>query len=261
MDSQAQGMGTRRLVGRLDIKERRLIKGIHLEGWRVIGDPHEYARRYYEAGIDELIYIDAVASLYSRSKLVEIVESTTKDLFVPLTVGGGVRTCADAYDLLRAGADKIAVCTEAIARPSVINEIADTFGSQCMVVSIQAKRRAAGGWEAYADSGREPMDRDVVAWAREAEARGAGEILLTSIDQEGTGKGFDLDLTKAVSDAVGLRAVASGGFGTARDFVRAVRDAGADGAAVAAALHYDRVTVSEIRREADDAGISMRSIG
>jgi cyclase len=246
-----------RLIARLDIKGPNLIKGVHLEGLRVIGDPQEYARRYYEQGADELIYIDIVASLYGRSKLTEIVRRAAHDVFVPMTVGGGVRTVDDVRDLLRAGADKVAINTAAVRRPELITEVSRRFGAQCMVLSIEAKQLAPKRWEVYTDNGRERSGLDVVAWARRGVELGAGEILLTSIDREGTRQGFDLDLIRAIASAVDVPVIASGGYGQPGDLVDAVR-AGADAVAIADALHYNRSTLAEIRQSARAAGIPMR---
>jgi cyclase len=247
-----------RLIARLDIKGSNLIKGVHLEGLRVIGDPQEYARRYYEQGADELLYIDIVASLYGRSKLTEIVRRTAQDVFVPMTVGGGVRSVDDVRDLLRAGADKVAINTAAVARPELVAEVAHRFGSQCMVLSIEAKRRP-GGWEVYTDCGREHSGRDAIEWARQGVALGAGEILVTSIDQEGTRKGFDIELTRAISVAVDVPVIVSGGYGQPTHLGE-VCAAGADAVAFADALHYDRETISQIRASARSMHIPVREV-
>ena len=249
-------MANVRLIARLDIKGPNLIKGIHLEGLRVIGDPQEYARRYYEQGADELLYIDIVASLYGRSKLTDIVRRAAQDVFVPMTVGGGVRTIDDVRDLLRAGADKVAINTAAVRRPELITEVSRRFGSQCMVLSIEAKRRP-GGWEVFTDCGREHSGRDVVEWARQGVELGAGEILVTSIDQEGTRKGFDIDLTRAVSAAVSVPVIASGGYGE-KAHLGSVVAAGANAVAFADALHYQRTTLPELRDMAKALAIQVR---
>jgi cyclase len=248
-----------RLIARLDIKGPNLIKGIHLEGLRVVGDPQEYARRYYEEGVDELIYIDIVASLYGRSKLTEIVRRAAHDVFVPMTVGGGVRSIDDVRDLLRAGADKVAINTEAVRRPELVTEVSRRFGSQCMVLSIEAKQQAPGRWEVFTDCGRERSGVDAIEWAIRGVELGAGEILLTSIDQEGTRKGFDTDLVRAVAAAVNVPVIASGGLGTPAHLVEAVA-AGADAVAVADALHYRRSSLAELRAAAAGAGIPMRQV-
>lgn len=251
-------MANVRLIARLDIKSPNLIKGVHLEGLRVVGDPQAYARRYYEEGADELIYMDIVASLYGRNNLADLVRRTAQDVFVPMTVGGGIRSVDDVRDLLRAGADKVAINTAAVARPELITEVARRFGSQCMVVSIEAKSVAPGRWEAYTDNGRERTGRDVLAWAKEAVERGAGEIFLTSVDKEGTRKGLDLALIKSVSEAVPIPVIASGGMGKPDHLVAAVREASADAVAMADVLHYNRFSIAVIRETAVAAGIPVR---
>ena len=212
-----------RLIPRLDIKGPNLIKGIHLEGLRVIGDPQAFARRYYEQGADELLYVDVVASLYGRNSLHDIVKRAASDVFVPLTVTGGLRSIEDVRDVLRSGADKVGINTAATKRPELIREVARKFGSQCMVLSIEAKRVGDGEhWEAYADNGRERTGLDVVDWARRGVELGAGEILLTSVDREGTREGFDSALIAAVATAVSVPVIASGGMGRPEDVGDAV---------------------------------------
>lgn len=250
-------MGNTRLIARLDVKGANLIKGVHLEGLRVIGAPNEHALRYYEQGADELIYIDCVASLYGRNSLGDIVQRAAQDVFIPMTVGGGIRSVDDVTHLLRCGADKVAVNTGAVANPGLISDIARRFGSQCMVLSIEAKRLGPGRWEAFTDNGREDTGLDVIAWARRGVALGAGEILLTSIDKEGTRRGFDIDLVRAVSAEVGVPVIASGGMGVPAHVVDVVHG-GADAVAMADILHYKRATVGDIRRAARGAGIHVR---
>jgi len=247
-----------RLIARLDIKGPNLIKGIHLEGLRVVGDPQEYARRYYEAGADELVYMDIVASLYGRNNLTEIVKRAAQDIFIPMTVGGGVRSVDDAKQLLRAGADKIAVNTAAIARPELITEISRRFGSQCMVLSIEAKQVGENKWEAYTDNGRERTGVDVVEWAIKGCELGAGEILLTSVDREGARKGFDVALVRAVATAVPIPVIASGGMGTTEHLVEVIKIGEADAVAMADVLHYNRISMSQIREAAIAAHIPVR---
>jgi imidazole glycerol-phosphate synthase subunit HisF len=247
-----------RIIPRLDIKGPNLIKGIHLEGLRVIGDPQEFARRYYADGADELLYVDVVASLYGRNSLHDLIEKATRDVFVPMTVTGGVRSVDDVKRILRAGADKIGVNTAAVARPELIKEIAETFGSQCMVLSIEAKKVDSGGWEAYTDNGRERSGRDVVEWAKQGEALGAGEILLTSVDREGTREGFDIDLLQAVASAVSIPVIASGGMGRHEDVPPAILTGGVDAVAVADMLHYGRTTIPEIKQAAQANGLDVR---
>lgn len=247
-----------RLIARLDVKGPNLVKGIQLEGLRKLGDPNEFAKRYYAAGIDEILYIDIVASLYERNSLLDIVERTTADVFIPITVGGGIRSVDDVRQALRAGADKVAINTAAIRRPGLIREVAETFGSQCLVLSIQAKRSGAGSWEAYVDNGREHTGRDVVDWAQEACQLGAGEILLMSVDREGTAKGFDVDLVRQVAPVVSIPVIAGGGMGSPADLVEVVRSGGADAVAMAHVLHYGVCDLAEIRREAACAGLRVR---
>jgi cyclase len=236
-----------RLIARLDIKGPNLIKGVHLEGLKVVGDPQAYARRYYDAGADELIYMDVVASLYGRNSLTEIVRRTADEIFIPLTVGGGVRSVGDVDELLRSGADKVAINTAAVKRPALIREVAQRFGSQCMVLSIEAKRIGAMRWEAYTDNGREKTGLDVIEWARRGVELGAGEILLTSVDQEGTRTGFDVSLTHAVATQVGVPVIASGGMGSVAHLVEVVNEGKADAVAMADVLHFQRLDLSEIK--------------
>jgi len=247
-----------RLIPRLDIKGANLIKGIHLEGLRVIGDPQLYARNYYEQGADELLYVDAVASLYGRNSLHDIIKRATRDIFIPLTVTGGLRTVEDVRDVLRAGADKVGINTAATKRPELISEVARKFGSQCMVLSIEAKRVTENRWEAYTDNGREPTGLDVVQWAQRAVELGAGEILLTSIDQEGTRGGFDTALLAAVAHAVPVPIIASGGMGSPSDAATAVQEGHASAVAMADILHYKRATLADIRSAAKAAGLDIR---
>ena len=249
------------MITRLDIKGPHLIKGINFEGLRKIGDPNEYAKKYYMQGADEIIYIDVVASLYERNSLLDIVERTTRNVFIPITVGGGIRTIENAKDMLRAGADKVAVNTAAIKRPELIREISQKFGSQCMVLSIEAKKIGERKWEAYFDNGREKTGIDVVEWAKEGYRFGAGEILLTSVDRDGTQKGFDCDLVRQVSTNVPIPVIASGGMGDFSDFVEVVESGHADAVSVASVLHYGEMTLMDLRREAITRGIKVRDVG
>lgn len=247
-----------RLVARLDIKGANLIKGIHLEGLRVIGSPAEYGLQYYEQGIDELIYMDCVASLYGRNHLADIVRSAAKNIFVPITVGGGIRSVNDAVEILRSGADKVAINTAAVANPELITSISHRFGSQCMVLSIEAKKIASKSWEVYTENGRERTGISVIDWAKKSVDMGAGEILLTSVDREGTRQGFDVDLLKAVTSEVSVPVIASGGMGTLDHCVSAVSQGGVDAVAMADILHYKRASVGEVRGHAKDAGLDVR---
>lgn len=247
-----------RLIARLDIKGPNLIKGIHLEGLRVIGSPREHALRYYEQGVDELIFMDCVASLYGRNHLGDIVSEAARDIFVPMTVGGGIRSIDDANQLLRAGADKVAVNTAAVANPQLITEIARRFGSQCTVLSIEAKQISPGRWEVYTDSGRERTGLDVIDWVKQGVAMGAGEVLLTSVDREGTRKGFDVALVSAVTAEVSVPVIASGGMGKLDDLIAIIKQGGADAIAMADILHYQRAAVADIRTVARASGIRVR---
>lgn len=248
---------SKRVIARLDIKGPNLVKGIHLEGLRVIGDPAVHALKYYEDGADELIYIDIVASLYERNNLADVVERTAANLFVPLTVGGGIRTIEDITRLLRAGADKVAINTGAVRRPELIREAARIFGSQCIVLSIEAKRRTQGGWEAMTDNGREHTGLDAVEWARRGVDLGAGEVLVTSIDQEGTRRGFDRELIAALGPTLSVPVIACGGPGNI-DHVAAGLQAGADAVAVAAILHYKTETVRSLKAGLAERGLEVR---
>jgi cyclase len=254
-------MNNTRLIARLDVKGPNLIKGIHLEGLRVIGQPNEHAKLYYEQGADELIYIDCVASLYGRNSLGDMVKSAAQEVFIPMTVGGGIRSIDDATHLLRCGADKVAVNTAAVANPRLISDIARRFGSQCMVLSIEAKRIGPDRWEAFTDNGREDTGLDVIEWVKRGVALGAGEVLLTSVDQEGTRKGFDISLVRAVTNEVTVPVIASGGMGLPEHMVDVVRTGGADAVAMADILHYRRATIEDIRGTARNAGIHVRKFG
>jgi cyclase len=249
-----------RIIPRLDIKGKNLIKGVQLEGLRVMGDPQEFAIRYYEAGADELVYMDIVASLYGRNNLSDIIRRAADQVFIPITVGGGIRSVDDARHILRSGADKVAINTAAIARPELVSEVARHFGSQAMVLSIEAKQVAPGKWEAYTDNGRERTGLDVLQWVRRGVEMGAGEILLTSVDREGTRKGFDIDLIRQVSDAVPVPVIASGGMGSIENFLAAAQLGLADGISMADTLHYNRLQLGDIRAAALKAGLAVRQI-
>lgn len=252
-------MANCRLIARLDIKGPNLIKGIHLEGLRVVGDPQKHALKYYEEGIDEIIYIDSVASLYERNTLTDIVKYTAENIFIPMTVGGGLRSLQDVENILRSGADKIAINTAAVRNPNIIKEISNAFGSQCVVVNIEAKKQSDFKWEAYVDNGRERTGLDVLEWARQIEDLGAGEVLLTSVDQEGTKKGFDVDLVQEVTNILNIPVIASGGMGKLEDVVDVVLNGKADAVAAANVLHYGKFSIREIKEFSAQSNISMRS--
>lgn len=227
-----------RLIAKLDVKGPNLVKGIHMEGLRVLGRPEDFAGIYYSEGIDELVYIDVVASLYQRNSLFEIIERTSREVFIPLTVGGGIRTIEDIRRVLNAGADKVALNTAAIKRPDFIREAAQRFGSSTIIVSVEVSRKPDGSYEAYTDNGRERTGVEAIHWARRAADLGAGEIMVTSIDQEGTGRGFDLDLMKHVSGRVTVPVIACGGGGEARHIQAVVSEANVDAVCLASLLHY-----------------------
>ena len=239
-------MNDLRIIARLDIKSHNLIKGINLEGLRVIGNPVEYAKKYYESGIDELLYMDTVATLYGRNNLHSLINKTAKEIFVPMTVGGGIRSVEDAINVLRIGADKVAINTAAVKDPSIIPSLAEKVGSQAIVISIEAKQQQ-GFWEVYTDNGREKTGLDVVKWSQEVVKLGAGEILLTSVDNEGTRKGFDLDLLKIMSNCINVPIIASGGLGCPDHAVKAVRETNINAIAVADYIHYQRGTILELK--------------
>ena len=246
-----------RVVARLDIKGDHLVKGVHLEGLRKVGKPAARALRYYEQGIDEVIYMDIVASLYGRNSLDEVVARTAAEIFVPLTVGGGIRTLDDVTRLLRSGADKVAINTAALRRPELLREAARAFGSQCIVLSVEAKRQPDGRWEAYTDNGRERSGLDAIDWIKRGVDLGAGEVLLTSVDREGTKRGLDLDLIAAVAPVLCVPLVVSGGAGQAGHVAEGFA-AGADAVAVANLLHYDTMTVEELKGALGRSGREVR---
>lgn len=230
-----------RIIPRLDIKGPNLVKGIHMEGLRVLGKPEHFARHYYESGADELLYMDAVASLYGRNSLLEIVEKTARDIFIPLTVGGGLRSIDDIRAVLRAGADKVSLNTAAVARPEFIREASRAFGSSTIVVSIEAIRKPNGQYEAYVNYGRDRTSINVFDWARQAVELGAGELMITSIDRDGTGKGFDLELVRQIAQNVSVPVIAGGGAGRAEDVYRVIAQGHADAVCLASLLHYNSI--------------------
>ena len=247
-----------RLIARLDIKGQNVVKGIHLEGLRVIGEPGEIAKRYYDQGIDEIVYMDIVASLYGRNNILAIVKEAAEDIFVPLTVGGGLRSVEDIVAALRAGADKVAINTAAIARPAFLAEAAEVFGSQCIVLSVEAKKRGEDEWEALTDNGRETTGVDVLDWVAEAEQRGVGEILVTSVDREGTRKGFDLELLAAVRQRVEIPVIASGGAGGPEHLAEVLVDDSADAIACASVFHDGHYDVPGMKGLVGAAGFEVR---
>ena len=247
-----------RLIARLDIKAPNLIKGINLEGVRVVGDPHAFAARYFHEGVDEILYMDSVATLYGRNNLTELVRQTANDVFVPMTVGGGLRSLADVDEVMRAGADKVSINSAAIRRPEILREVSRRYGSQAMVLSVEAKRRREeGGWEAYVDNGREKTGLDVIEWVRQAVGLGVGEILLTSVDKEGMRNGYDIELVRAVSSSIDVPVIASGGMGKLEDAAAVIEEGGADAIAMAHVLHYKEISLEEIRSYLAGRGIEV----
>jgi len=251
-------MHYKRVIPCLDVDGGRVVKGTGFLDLRDAGDPIELACRYDAAGADELVFLDITATSDRRETVVELARRTADDVFIPFTIGGGVRSVADAQAVLDAGADKVSVNSAAIARPELIDELAANFGAQCVVVAIDAKR-SSDSWEAYVAGGRTSTGRDAVAWAAEAVQRGAGEILLTSMDRDGSGAGYDVELTAAVADRVGVPVIASGGAGEPEDLVEAL-NAGADAVLCASILHYGRHTVAEIKEHIARAGIAVRPV-
>jgi imidazole glycerol-phosphate synthase subunit HisF len=227
-----------RIIARLDIKGPNVVKGVHMEGLRVVGVPELYASLYYEQGIDELIYIDTVASLYGRNNLKEIVQKTAEEIFVPLTVGGGVRSVDDIKDLLRVGADKVAINTAAIQNPKLLKDAVKVFGSQCIVLSIQARQKEGGKYECLTDNARENSGKDVFEWAQEAYEYGVGEILVTSVDRDGTGLGYDTGLVSQLSMTFSIPVIACGGAGRKEHFKDVILNAKADAVCAASIFHY-----------------------
>jgi imidazole glycerol-phosphate synthase subunit HisF len=250
-------MHYKRVIPCLDVDAGRVVKGIGFVDLRDAGDPVELACRYDAAGADELVFLDITATSDKRETVVELARRAADDVFIPFTIGGGIRSVADAQAVLDAGADKISVNSAALQRPELIDELASTFGAQCVVLAIDAKSRDQDGWEAYLAGGRTATGRDAVAWAREGAGRGAGEILLTSMDRDGTNEGYDLRLTAAIADAVSVPVIASGGAGELEHLAEAV-GAGADAVLCASIFHYGRHTITEAKEHMAGAGIAVR---
>jgi len=250
-------MHLKRVIPCLDVDAGRVVKGTNFVDLRDAGDPVELAAKYDAEGADEVVFLDITATSGKRDTIVELARRTADDVFVPFTIGGGIRSADDAQGVLDAGADKVSVNSAAVARPELVDELADVFGVQCVVLAIDAKAKAGGGWEVFVAGGRTPTGRDVLEWAREGVRRGAGEILLTSMDRDGTEHGYDLGLTSAVAGAVDVPVIASGGAGTLEHLADALR-AGADAALAASIFHYGQFTVGEAKRHLADAGIPVR---
>jgi cyclase len=248
-----------RLIARLDVKNEFVIKGIHLEGLRKIGDPIILAKKYYEHGIDEIIFMDAVASLYERNNLFHIIERACKEVFIPITIGGGIRSIKDIENALKSGADKIAINTQALRSPEFIYEASRIYGSQCIVGSIEAKR-VNGNWMAYSENGREETGVDAIIWAKRLEELGAGELIVTSIDQEGVKKGFDIPLLQEISKRLSIPVIASGGAGNVGHISSALDQSEVGAVAIASLLHYNISTVKDIKTELETQNISIRTL-
>jgi len=250
-----------RIIPRLDIKGPNLVKGIHLEGLRVLGDPSDFARYYYENGADELIYQDVVASLFERNSLHDIISKTAKQVFIPITVGGGLRSIDDIRDVLRAGADKVSLNTAAIKNPKLIKEASLKFGSSTIAVAIEAIKQTDGSYLAYIDNGREETGVEVVKWANQVEELGAGEIVITSVDRDGTGLGYDIDLIRSIADSVNIPVIAHGGPGKLEEVSEAIIKGNAHAVAIASVLHYDFVKNSSFKKEDNEGNVEFLKSG
>jgi imidazole glycerol-phosphate synthase subunit HisF len=250
---------SKRILPCLDVDAGRVVKGTRFVDLRDAGDPVELAARYDAEGADELVFLDITATVEGRQATLDVIGRTAEQVFIPLTVGGGVRTVEDVRTLLRAGADKVAINSAAVRDPKLLARCAERFGTQCMVIAIDAKRRN-GGWEVYVDAGRTAMGRDAVLWAAEAtERHGAGEVLLTSMDRDGTGQGYDLDLLRAVGDAVNVPLVASGGAGRVEHFAEALTEGGADAVLAASRFHFEELTIGDVKRYLEEREIPVRT--
>ncbi|MDD5261688.1 MAG: imidazole glycerol phosphate synthase subunit HisF [Methylacidiphilales bacterium] len=251
-------MLAKRVIPCLDVDGGRVVKGVRFVEIRDAGDPVEAARAYDRQGADELVFLDITASSEGRATMLDVVRRTAENVFMPVTVGGGIRTVADIRNMLQAGADKISVNTSAVNRPELISEGAGAFGSQCMVLAIDAKRKAGGGWEVYTHGGRTPTGKDVLEWVREGEKRGAGEILLTSMDADGTQAGYDIDLTRAVSEATCLPVIASGGAGKLEHFAEVLEQGKAQAVLAASLFHFGQLTIPQVKEYLHERGIPVR---
>ncbi len=251
-------MRVARVIPCLDVTNGRVVKGINFVGLRDAGDPVELAAKYDQEGADELVFLDITASSDGRETMVDVVSRTAEQVFIPFTVGGGIRTADDARLMLRAGADKVSVNTAAVQRPDLIRDIAAEFGAQCCVCAIDAKRTATGGFEVYLHGGRTPTGIDAIQWAERAAAFGAGEILLTSMDRDGTREGFDVELTRRVADAVGVPVVASGGVGTLQHLAAGIIEGHATGVLAASIFHFGEHTIAEAKAAMTAAGVQVR---
>ena len=251
-------MVSKRIIPCLDVKDGRVVKGVRFVNLRDAGDPVEAAKKYSEEGADEITFLDITASHEKRKTMIDVVERTASEVFVPLTVGGGLRTVEDVRELLLAGADKITINTAAITDPDFVRRASDRFGSQCIVVAIDARRRDGGGWEVFTHGGRNPPGTDAVGWAAKMEDFGAGEILLTSMDRDGTEDGYDLELTESISGTVGIPVIASGGAGRLEHLLEAVEAGRADAVLCASIFHYGKYSINEAKEFLSERGVLVR---
>jgi cyclase len=251
----------RRVIPCLDVDKGRVVKGIEFVQLRDAGDPVELAARYEQEGADELVFLDITASAEKRETMVALARRTADEVFIPFTIGGGIRSVEDAQAVLDAGADKVSVNSAAVQRPELIGELAEVFGAQCVVLAIDARRVAGGNFEVYVNGGRSPTDRDAIAWASEGVERGAGEILLTSMDRDGTEDGYELELTRGVAEAVDVPVIASGGAGSLDHLVEAIEAGGADAVLAASIFHYGTYSIQQAKERLRDAGIPVRLTG
>ena len=251
-------MLSKRIIPCLDVKDGRVVKGVNFVGLRDAGDPVESAKFYNTQGADELVFLDITASSDKRKTIVDVVERTAREVFMPFTVGGGIRTVDDFREMLLAGADKVAVNSAAVLNKRIIADAADKFGSQCVVLAIDAKRCADGHFTVYINGGRKDMGIDAIEWAKEAERLGAGELLVTSMDTDGTKNGFDIELTKAVADSVNIPVIASGGGGNVQHFADIFKESGCDAALAASLFHFRELTVREVKEYLKESGIPVR---
>ena len=252
-------MFTKRIIPCLDVKDGRVVKGVNFVDLKDAGDPVEIAAAYDKAGADEVVFLDITASSDHRATVVDMVRKVAANVFIPFTVGGGIRSVEDFRVLLREGADKISINSSALNRPELISEAADKFGSQCVVVAIDAKKRADGsGWNVYKNGGRIDVGLDAIAWAKKAESLGAGEILLTSMDCDGTKSGYDIALTRSIAEAVSIPVIASGGAGTKEDFYDALTEGKADAALAASLFHYKELEIMDLKSYLAERGVSVR---
>lgn len=247
-----------RVIARVDIKNEYVVKGIQLEGLRKVGNPNELAKKYYKDGIDEIVFMDAVAAYYDRNSLSHIIKKACEDVFVPITVGGGIRKIEDIKEALNSGADKVAINTQAVKEPNFIKKASEVFGSQCIVASIVAKKIEDGKWEAYIDNGREPTGLNVLEWAKKLQELGAGEIMVTSLDKEGTKKGFDIELYAKLSDMVTIPLIASGGMKISDDIIGLLSNSKIDAFATASSLHYNLDNIQNIKQNLQKNGFEVR---